>query len=85
MKIRKVHENMKLQSAQRLVHEYLPVSQNLTLTIQLSRHSNLKNYWACLDKFQHTKRKGDSICIIRNKQVVKEILHSQKSCNLIGQ
>ena len=75
-KIRIVHENTKSRSAQELVHNYLPVNQNLTSTKQLSRYSNLKNGWACLCKFQHTNRKGENICIIRNKQVVKEILYS---------
>ena len=70
MKIRIVHKNMKLNSAQQLfikiIHllsiTYLPDKQNLMSIKQLSRHS-LKNCRACLGKFGHTNRKGGSICI----------------------
>ena len=59
VKIRIVHENMKSQSAQRLVHEiinlltfpYVSVGQNLTSTKQLSRCSKLENCWHAYASF----------------------------------
>ena len=75
---------------------YLPDRQNLMSIKQLSRYS-LKNSWACLGKFGHTKRNVTASVYspgsftpsdkktIPNSHVVKEILHSEKSCYLTGQ